>query len=80
MILKRIRADDIAAAIAEQIGTYVHEDFIQFLTVDDDRIRCWYMNSGGEGPSFEINLHRSEAGWSMALVEHPSGTDWPLDQ
>ena len=56
--LKRIGALDIAEAIADRIGSYVDMDFVQFLAVDGDRIQCWYMNSGGEGPS---SVSRSNA-------------------
>ena len=54
----RIGALDIAEAISARIGSYVDMNFIQFLAVEGDRIDCWYMNSGGEGPSFHVNLTR----------------------
>jgi hypothetical protein len=47
--LPRIDAFDIAEAIAERIGSYVDINFIQFLDVEGDRVRCWYINSGGDG-------------------------------
>jgi hypothetical protein len=70
----RIGALDIAEAIAERIGSYVDMNFMQFLAVEGDRIHCWYMNSGGEGPTFHIELIRNGAGWNLGLTEHPAGT------
>lgn len=77
--LPRIGALDIAEAIAARIGSYVDMNFIQFLAVEDDRIFCWYMNSGGEGPTFAIELHKSSGGWLMKLEEHPSGTEQEME-
>jgi hypothetical protein len=71
--LSRIGSLDIAEAISERIGSFVFMDFIQFLAVERDTVRCWYMNNGGEGPSFEINLRRVEDGWTITIVEHPPG-------
>jgi hypothetical protein len=79
MTASRIGALDIAEAIAERIGSYVDMNFIQFLAVDAEHIQCWYMNSGGKGPSFEIELHRQETGWTMLLTEHPAGTDQQIE-
>jgi hypothetical protein len=79
LALKRIGALDIAEAISEQIGSYVDMNFIQFLAVDADRIQCWYMNSGGEGPSFEVELSRSGDGWSLNLTEWPPGTEQVIE-
>jgi len=73
--LPRIGALDIAEAIAERIGSYVDMNFVQFLAVEGDKAFCWYMNNGGEGPTFEIALHKSAAGWLMNLTEHPPGTE-----
>lgn len=73
--LPRIGALDIAEAIADRIGSYVDMNFIQFLAVDGDRVWCWYMNSDGKGPTFEIELHRASHGWLMKLDEHPPGTE-----
>ena len=73
--MTRIGALDIAEAISAHIGSYVHAEFIQFLAVEDETIRCWYMNSGGDGPSFEITLARQANDWQLSLVEHPPGTE-----
>ena len=54
-------------------------NFIQFLAVERDRVLCWYMNSGGEGPTFEIELHRSSEGWLMKLEEHPPGREQEIE-
>jgi hypothetical protein len=77
--LTRIGALDIAEAIAEQIGSYVDMNLIQFLAVEGDRAFCWYMNSGGDGPTFEIDLQRSAVGWLMTLTEHPPGTEQQVE-
>ena len=58
----RIGALDIAEAISERIGSYVDMEFFQFLAVEGDVVRCWYMNSGGKGPSFEVVLRRGDDG------------------
>ncbi len=78
--LSRIGALDIAEAIAERIGSYVDMDFIQFLAVEGDLVRCWYMNCGGNGPTFEIDLHRASSGWLMTLREHPPGTEQEIEE
>ena len=78
-ILSRIGALDIAGAIADRIGSYVDMNFIQFLAVESDRVLCWYMNSGGEGPTFEIELHKCPDGWLMKLEEHPPGTEQEIE-
>ncbi|MGH1558124.1 hypothetical protein ACRAWD_10635 [Caulobacter segnis] len=78
-ILNRVGALDIAEAIAERIGSYVDMNFIQFLSADADRIQCWYMNSGGEGPTFRIDLLRAEGGWDLDLIELPSGTEQDVE-
>lgn len=75
----RIGALDIAGAIAERIGSYVHMEFIEFLAVEGDQVLCWYMNSGGNGPTFEIELLRGPNGWLMKLKEHPPGTDQHIE-
>lgn len=77
--LTRIGALDIAAAIAERIGSYVDMNFIQFLAADADRIQCWYMNSGGEGPSFGIELLRTERVWTLHLSEMAPGTEQDVE-
>jgi hypothetical protein len=77
--LPRIGALDIAEAVAERIGSYVDMSFIQFLAVEGDRVRCWYMNSGGDGPTFEIDLQRASSGWLMTLQEHPPGTEQHIE-
>lgn len=79
MILPRIGALDIAEAVAERIGSYADMNFVQFLAVEADRVQCWYMNDAGKGPSFEIELHRTGAGWRMNLTEHPAGTDQQIE-
>jgi hypothetical protein len=75
----RIGALDIAEAIHERIGSYVDMDFMQFLAVDGDRIHCWYMNSGGDGPTFHIELVQTSEGWSVELTEHPPGTEQGIE-
>ena len=77
--LSRIGALDIAEAIADQIGSYVDMNFIQFLAVDADRVHCWYMNSGGEGPSFSIELQRVGIGWTLHLQQFAPGTDQSIE-
>ncbi len=77
--LPRIGALDIAEAVAERIGSYVDMNFIQFLAVEGDRVRCWYMNNGGDGPTFEIDLRRSSNEWLMTLQEHPPGTEQEIE-
>lgn len=77
--LPRIGALDIAEAAAERIGSYVDMNFIQFLAVEGDWVRCWYMNSGGDGPTFGIDLHRTAGGWLMTLEEHPPGTEQDVE-
>jgi hypothetical protein len=76
---QRIGALDIAEAIHQRIGSYVDMNFIQFLAVDGDRVHCWYMNSDGQGPTFEINLSRHSGLWSLDLKEHPPGTDQTIE-
>jgi hypothetical protein len=71
----RIGALDIAEAISERIGSYVDMNFIQFLAVEGDRIRCWYMNAGGDGPTFEMEMTWSGQEWMLNLTEHPPGTE-----
>lgn len=75
----RIGALDIAEAIHERIGSYVDMTFMQFLAVENDRIHCWYKNSGGKGPAFHIELTRNVGGWSLELTEHPSGTEQEVE-
>jgi hypothetical protein len=75
----RIGALDIAEAIHERIGSYVDMNFVQFLAVEGDHIRCWYMNSGADGPTFEIELVRSGDGWAIDLTEHPAGTEQSIE-
>ena len=75
----RIGALDIAEAIRERIGSYVDMNFVQFLAVEGDRIQCWYMNSGGEGPSFHIELVREGEAWSLKLTEHPPGAEQEVE-
>lgn len=77
--LTRIGALDIAEAIQERIGSYVDMNFIQFLAVEGDWVRCWYMNSGGDGPTFEIDLQKASDGWLMTLQEHPPGTEQSIE-
>jgi hypothetical protein len=75
----RIGALEIAEAIHARIGSYVDVNFMQFLAVEGDRIHCWYMNSGGEGPTFEIELVRNGDGWTLDLTEHPPGTEQQIE-
>ncbi|WP_152414523.1 hypothetical protein [Blastomonas sp. AAP53] len=77
--LKRIGALDIAEAIHQQIGSYVHAEGIEFLAVDGNLIHCWYMNSGGEGPSFHIQLIRAGEDWDLHLREYPPGTEQQIE-
>lgn len=78
-LLPRIGALDIAEAIADQIGSYVDMNFIQFLAVEGDRVCCWYMNSDGNGPTVEVELQRRPDGWLMRLDEHPPGTEQKVE-
>lgn len=75
----RIGALDIANAISERIGSYVDMTFIEFLAVEGDHILCWYMNAGGEGPTFEIDMSRSGQEWTLHLTEHPPGTQQEIE-
>ena len=75
----RVGALDIAEAIYERIGSYADMEFMQFLAVEGDRIHCWYMNSGGEGPSFHIELVRNGEQWSVDLTEFPPGTEQQIE-
>ena len=75
----RVGALDIAEASHERIGSYVDMNFMQFLAVEGDRIHCWYMNSGGEGPTFHIELTRNASGWNLELTEHPPGTEQEVE-
>ncbi|MFT4056316.1 MAG: hypothetical protein QM681_17570 [Novosphingobium sp.] len=75
----RIGALDIAEAISGRIGSYVDMNFIQFLAVEQDRVLCWYMNSSGDGPTFEITMSRATDGWALGLVEHAPGTDQGIE-
>lgn len=77
--LRRIGALDIAEAISQRIGSYVDMTFIEFLAVEGDVIRCWYMNSGGRGPSYEIVLSKVAVGWTLDLTEHPAGTEQNIE-
>ena len=79
LIQKRIGALDIAGEISNRICSYVDMNFMQFLAAEDGVVRCWYMNSGGEGPSFEIVLVRCDEGWRLDLTEHPAGTDQTIE-
>lgn len=77
--LSRIGALDIAEAIAEQIGSYVDASLIEFLAVEGNVVRCWYMNSSGKGPSFSIILTRQPDGWSLFLEGLPPGTEQSIE-
>ena len=77
--MKRIGALDIAEAISERIGSYVDMNFMQFLAVNGNRIHCWYMNSGGQGPTFHIELVQNGGGWSMELTEYPPDTEQEIE-
>ncbi len=52
---------------------------MQFLAVEGRQVRCWYMNSDGDGPMFEITLTSEVDGWSMELAEHPPGTEQEIE-
>ena len=54
-------------------------NFMQFLAVDGDSVRCWYMNSGGKGPTFDIELRRGADGWTLHLAELPPGTEQEIE-
>lgn len=77
--LQRIGALDIAEAISQQIGSYVHSEAIEFLAAEKDSVACWYMNGGGSGPSFSILLTRDQKGWSLFLEELPPGTEQSIE-
>lgn len=53
---QRIGALDIVEAISAEISSYVDMNFMQFLAVEGSQVRYWYMNSDGDGPTFEITL------------------------
>jgi hypothetical protein len=78
-VTNRIGALDIAEAISARIGTYVDMNFVQFLAVEDDRIHCWYMNRDGQGPTFQVELVRNGGTWTIALTEHPAGTEQEIE-
>ena len=71
--MDRIGKAEVAEAISDRIGSFVYEDNIAFVEVDGDTVLCWYMNSGGEGPSYEVLLTRGEGGWRLDLREYPPG-------
>jgi hypothetical protein len=75
----RIGALDIAELISDRIGSYVDMEFFQFLAAEGDTVRCWYMNGGGTGPSFEVNLKHTDQGWVLDLKEHPPGTEQTIE-
>ena len=75
IVSTRFGALDIAEAISERIGSYVDMNFIQFLAVEDDCVRCWYLNSSGGGPTFDIELRRNGDSWTLELTELPPGTE-----
>ena len=77
--LQRIGALDIAEAISAEIGSYVDMNLMQFLAVEGSRVLCWYMNSSGDGPTFQITLTSDDDGWSMDLIEHPPGTEQEIE-
>ena len=77
--LQRIGALDIAEAIGAEIGSYVAMNFMQFLAVEGSQVRCWYLNSDGDGPTFEITLTHEVDGWSLELAEHPPGTEQEIE-
>lgn len=78
--MRRIGALDVGAAISERIGSYVHAELPEFLAVDEDVIHCWYMNSGGKGPTFHVTLTRRPDGeWSLGLLELPPGTEQRIE-
>lgn len=79
LIPARVGALDIAGAISARIGSYVDMNFIQFLAVEGDLIRCWYMNGGGEGPSFDMELRFVGERWTVSLTELPAGTDQQVE-
>jgi hypothetical protein len=78
--MNRIGALDIAEAIASRIGSYVHAELLEFVAVEGDLIHCWYMNSGGDGPTFHVRLRRAPDGeWSLDLEELPPGTEQQIE-
>ena len=77
--ISRIGALDIAGLISDRIGTYVDMDFIQFVAVETDTIDLWYMNSDGEGPTFHVQLQRTEGRWEVGLKELPPGTHQQIE-
>ena len=75
----RIGALDIAGAISERIGSYVDMFSIEFLAVGGERIQCWYQGRGDDAPVFAIEMTRSGAEWTLALTEHPPGTEQEVE-
>lgn len=75
----RVGSLDIAEAVSQQIGSFVSMDFFKFVVAEGDRVTLWYMNSGGKGPSFEVNLRHCDEGWTFSLLEHPPGTDQTME-
>ena len=77
--VSRIGALEVAELISERIGSYVDMNSIQFLAVDGEVIDLWYMNSGGEGPTFHIQLQKVDGRWEVELKELPPGTDQSIE-
>ena len=77
--ISRIGALAVAELISKHIGSYVDMDFIQFVAVEGDVIDLWYMNSGGEGPSFHVQLQKVEERWEVELKELPPGTEQNIE-
>ncbi|QZD89688.1 hypothetical protein K3148_12930 [Qipengyuania aurantiaca] len=77
--VSRVGGLDIAQLISEHIGSYVDMDFIQFVAVEGDLIDLWYMNSGGEGPTFHIQIERVNERWELELKELPPGTEQNIE-
>ena len=77
-VSKRIGALDIAEAISDDLGSFVSMENMQFLAVEDDRIRLWYVN-GWTGPCYDISLIREGGGWRLTIEQHPPGTEQEIE-
>ena len=71
----RIGAIDVAGVIAEQMGSYVDMNSIQFLVVQGDRIHCCYQHPANDGPTFSIEMTQRGGEWTLDVIEQPPGRE-----